>query len=287
MSSEDVQTVNSRPVIRLRDKVLPLLEMADAFGFKSAKNEQGFRYVVVVGMGKQQMGLAVDRLLGQEEVVVKSLGSIIGEVLGIASAAILGDGSVILIVDVQDLFQVTGQKSERNQKGVGQMAQEIRKIDENFISKMRIIAGRGFTNSAKGLSMMIGQELSVPSPDVNMIPLQTLQRFWAVLRMMLWGFISVLKENLSGQVMIIISYQQALELCDMVMDTPPGTTKELGKMERSALSEIGNLTGTFFLNAIDEITLSSHPSPPAVMVDMVGSILDVVVATMGAIQTRY
>lgn len=110
VSSDDIQTVNSRPVIRLRDKVLPLMEVADTFNFKSAKKEQGYRYVVVVGMGKQQMGLAVDRLLGQEEVVVKSLGSIIGEVMGIASAAILGDGSVILIVDVQDLFQVTGQK---------------------------------------------------------------------------------------------------------------------------------------------------------------------------------
>jgi two-component system chemotaxis sensor kinase CheA len=106
--TKDVQTVNSRPVIRLRDKVLPLLEVADAFGFKSSKKDQGFRYVVVVGMGKQQMGLAVDRLLGQEEVVVKSLGSMIGEVMGIASAAILGDGSVILIVDVQALFQITG-----------------------------------------------------------------------------------------------------------------------------------------------------------------------------------
>jgi chemotaxis protein CheC len=87
--------------------------------------------------------------------------------------------------------------------------------------------------------------------------------------------------------MLIIPYQQALELCDMVMDSPAGTTQELGKMERSALSEIGNLTGAFFLNAIAELTnLSSHPSPPAVMVDMVGSILDVVVATMGAISDQ-
>jgi chemotaxis protein CheC len=90
--------------------------------------------------------------------------------------------------------------------------------------------------------------------------------------------------DLSGQVMLVIPYQQALEFCDMVMDSPLGTTQELGRMERSALSEIGNLTGTFFLNAIAELTkISSHPSPPAVMVDMVGSILDVVVATMGAI----
>jgi two-component system chemotaxis sensor kinase CheA len=116
VSSDEVQTVNLKPVIRLRDKVLPLLEMADAFGYKSSKHEQGFRYVVVVGMGKQQLGLAVDHLLGQEEVVVKTLGSIIGEVVGIASAAILGDGSVILIVDVQALFQVSGQKTGTSKK---------------------------------------------------------------------------------------------------------------------------------------------------------------------------
>ncbi len=116
ISTKEVQTVNSRPVIRLRDKVLPLLDMTETFGFTSSKKDLGYRYVVVVGMGKQMMGLAVDRLLGQEEVVVKSLGSIIGEVNGIASAAILGDGSVILIVDVQDLFQITGQKTGGNKK---------------------------------------------------------------------------------------------------------------------------------------------------------------------------
>jgi two-component system, chemotaxis family, sensor kinase CheA len=116
ISTKEIQTVNSRPVIRLRDKVLPLLEMSESFGFNTNKKDLGYRYVVVVGMGKQMMGLAVDRLLGQEEVVVKSLGSIIGEVNGIASAAILGDGSVILIVDVQDLFQITGQKTGGNKK---------------------------------------------------------------------------------------------------------------------------------------------------------------------------
>lgn len=59
----------------------------------------------------------------------------------------------------------------------------------------------------------------------------------------------------------------------------------VGSMERSALGEVGNLTGTFFLNAVDElIGYGSRPTPPAVMVDMVGSILDVVVATMGEVE---
>jgi two-component system chemotaxis sensor kinase CheA len=54
------------------------------------------------------MGLLVDRLIGEEEVVVKSLGRLIGEIPGISSAAVLGDGQVILILDIQDLFKLGG-----------------------------------------------------------------------------------------------------------------------------------------------------------------------------------
>jgi two-component system chemotaxis sensor kinase CheA len=107
VADKEIYSVNRRPMIKLRNKVLPLMGMADAFELPNKKAE-GYHYVVVVASGKLQMGLMVDRLLGQEEVVVKSLGPLIGEVIGIASAAILGDGQVILIVDVQDLFRLAG-----------------------------------------------------------------------------------------------------------------------------------------------------------------------------------
>ncbi len=112
ITDADIKTVNNRPVIVLRDKVLPLLEMADVIEVEKNK-ELDHRYVVVIGSGKLQLGLMVDRLIGQEEVVVKSLGPLIGEVIGIASAAILGDGNVILIADVQDLFRLAGLMYER------------------------------------------------------------------------------------------------------------------------------------------------------------------------------
>lgn len=112
ITDADIKTVNNRPVIVLREKVLPLLEMADVIDVEKNK-ELDHRYVVVIGSGKLQLGLMVDRLIGQEEVVVKSLGPLIGEVIGIASAAILGDGNVILIADVQDLFRLAGLMYER------------------------------------------------------------------------------------------------------------------------------------------------------------------------------
>lgn len=106
---EDIQTVNSRPVILLRDHVLPVIKMEEVFNINSRTNggaEAQNSYVVVVRSGKTQVGLIVDKLIGEQEVVVKSLSTIIGEISGISSAAILGDGQVTLIVDVQSLFKL-------------------------------------------------------------------------------------------------------------------------------------------------------------------------------------
>jgi chemotaxis protein CheC len=90
--------------------------------------------------------------------------------------------------------------------------------------------------------------------------------------------------DLSGHIMLIMPYEKSLEIVDMLMDQPVGTTTTLGSMERSALAEVGNLTGTFFLNALADITgTTARPTPPAVMVDMVSAILDVIVAMVGDI----
>ena len=106
VKDQDIKTVSGYPVIVLRDRVLPLMNLAEVFKVPPASTGI-YHHIVVVGTGKTQMGLIVDTLLGQEEVVVKSLGALVGEVYGIASAAILGDGQVILILDVQDLSRHT------------------------------------------------------------------------------------------------------------------------------------------------------------------------------------
>jgi two-component system chemotaxis sensor kinase CheA len=110
VSLSNIQTVKSRPVIVLRDHVLPVMRLDDVFNMRMGANghaESGYEYIVVVRSGKAQMGLIVDSLVGEEEVVVKSLSSIVGDVTGISSAAILGDGHVALILDVQGLFKLT------------------------------------------------------------------------------------------------------------------------------------------------------------------------------------
>ncbi|HET9908743.1 MAG TPA: chemotaxis protein CheW, partial [Anaerolineales bacterium] len=95
-------------VILLRGSVLPLVHLSDVFGFKNGREERKHFFAVVIQFGKERFGLIVDSLIGEEEVVVKPLGTFIGDIPGISSATILGNGQVALIVEVFNLFKLVG-----------------------------------------------------------------------------------------------------------------------------------------------------------------------------------
>lgn len=102
----DIQTLQQQEAILLRGRVLPIVRLSNLFRSTSELAADARDILVVaVKVGERQIGLAVDRLLGEQEVVIKSLGELIGDVPGLSSAAILGDGSVALIVDVPALVQ--------------------------------------------------------------------------------------------------------------------------------------------------------------------------------------
>lgn len=111
----DIQRMQRQEALVLRGRVLPVLRLAALFGRDDAAGRVG-RHVLVVAVkaADRQVGLVVDGLLGEQEVVIKTLGPLIGQVQGISSAAILGDGSVALIVDVPGLVQrLVADRSER------------------------------------------------------------------------------------------------------------------------------------------------------------------------------
>ena len=104
LSKHDIKTINGRPVAQNRAEVLPLFNLQDAFGFTSQEDPTStYMPVVVVGGEKHQLGLIVDRLEGEQDVVVKSMGSYLKDIRGVAGATILGDGRVALILDVATL----------------------------------------------------------------------------------------------------------------------------------------------------------------------------------------
>lgn len=108
LSKNNIYSVCNRPVTKLRDQVLSLVRLSDIFDLDHGENDTGRGYMVVVKSSKAQIGLVVDALMGEEEVVVKSLGFLVDNVLGISSAAILGDGTVALILDVTGVFKLSG-----------------------------------------------------------------------------------------------------------------------------------------------------------------------------------
>lgn len=155
------------------------------------------------------------------------------------------------------------------------------------LDRLQEIVSHGFNNAARGFSDMIGEKLQVAGASVRSISLQEIPMVLGGPENDAVGIYLRVEGDISGQVIIILPFEKALELSDMLMELKPGTTKKLGSIELSALAEVGNLTGTFFLNAMSELTgVNSRPSPPAVMVDMVGSIMDVIIATMGDIQPK-
>ncbi len=103
---EDISTVEGKSVLKLRDEVLPLVNMSDIFKIEKILGVNQYLYVVVLGVGASKVGLIVDGLIGQEEIVIKSLGEYLKGINGIAGATIRGDGRVTLIVDVAALMKL-------------------------------------------------------------------------------------------------------------------------------------------------------------------------------------
>jgi len=104
----EIKYVYRKPVTRLRKKVLSLVYLSEIFNIPQVDEQEKHLFAVIVQSGKQRVGLIVDSLVGEEDVVVKPLGAFIGDIPGISSAAILSEGQVALIVDVFGLFKLAG-----------------------------------------------------------------------------------------------------------------------------------------------------------------------------------
>lgn len=106
-SVSEIATIEGMEVIQMRDKVLPLLRLTDIFHLQSRNTESGKIYVVVVNTGMRDVGLVVDSLIGQEEVVIKPLVDYLQENCGFSGATILGDGRISLILDVYQMVNLS------------------------------------------------------------------------------------------------------------------------------------------------------------------------------------
>lgn len=115
----EISSIEGKEVIRLRDNVVPLLRLQSVFNSEAQEtNARDKTYIVVVRFGDRLVGLCVDSLIELQEVTVKSIGTYMGDVKGVAGVSILGDGQVVLILDIPTLISTSiakaGPKMDRS-----------------------------------------------------------------------------------------------------------------------------------------------------------------------------
>ena len=114
ISSNEIHSFEGREVLKLRDRVLSLVRLNEVFDLEEDPKKD--LYVVVVALAEKQLGFMVDKLVGQEEIVIKSLGEYLGGNPGVAGATITGNGRVRLIIDVAGIMELAQNMPRRMRK---------------------------------------------------------------------------------------------------------------------------------------------------------------------------
>ncbi len=106
---DSIYTIEGKNVLRLRDEVISLVRLADVFNVKQVFESDTQAYVVIIGLAEAKLGVIIDTLVGQEEIVIKSMGDYLQGIPGIAGATVRGDGRITLIVDVGSMMNLAKQ----------------------------------------------------------------------------------------------------------------------------------------------------------------------------------
>jgi two-component system chemotaxis sensor kinase CheA len=130
----EIDTIEGHQVLRLRDKVLPLLSLKDIFKMNYGWGEEDSlngrqAFVVVLTAEGREVGLIVDRLVGEEDIVIKSLEEYLSDTKGVSGASIMGDGNISLILDVIELVNLAIEKEKEIREK--QMKERMKRRNNN------------------------------------------------------------------------------------------------------------------------------------------------------------
>ena len=103
-----IERINDTPVLRLRDRLLPLVSLCDLLGLEPVETTDGGAHIVVTQVGPSLLGIIVDRVFDTEEIVVKPVAPILRHITMFSGNTILGDGSVIMILDPAGIARASG-----------------------------------------------------------------------------------------------------------------------------------------------------------------------------------
>ncbi len=132
VTTEEIYSIEGKDVLRLRDEILPLVRLSDIFGVEKIFDDAEHLYIVVLALADSKIGVIVDTLVGQEEIVIKSLGDYLQNIPGIAGATIRGDGKVTLIIDVGALMELAKNTTGSIKKEIASTTTDIKKEAKDY-----------------------------------------------------------------------------------------------------------------------------------------------------------
>ncbi|TVR09961.1 MAG: hybrid sensor histidine kinase/response regulator [Salinarimonadaceae bacterium] len=153
-SDHQIERINGSPVLRLRDRLLPIVPISKVLGLEGADADAGDEgFVVVSQVGRQRFGILVDGVFHTEEIVVKPMATKLRHISIFSGNTILGDGAVVLIIDPNGIAKMVGQGTADNQFGV-EATEECGEANDNETTTLLVFRGGGETHKAVPLSLV-------------------------------------------------------------------------------------------------------------------------------------
>jgi chemotaxis protein CheC len=145
------------------------------------------------------------------------------------------------------------------------------------------LAAAAVESVARGLTEMVGAEVRVTTLDIRRLSLTDVAKTVRDHDREVVGVFLAGDGGMSGYVLLLVDLSVAFTLCDVVLEQSPGTTTTLGELQLSALGEVGNVAGSFFLNTFaDAVGQRLAISPPAVLRDMAGAVIHLALVDVAA-----
>jgi len=161
----------------------------------------------------------------------------------------------------------------------------VRAIPRPTVQQLERLAGvikEGVERARVVLTRMTGSPFEIRSARVDLLPLDRVHQMAGGPSAIVVAVYSAVHGDLEGHIMLCLPEPAGLNLVDLLLEQPAGTTRTLGGLEQSALSEIGNVTCSSVLNTLADFTgLKLCPTPPIIVMDMFGAVMSTVLAEIG------
>jgi len=155
-------------------------------------------------------------------------------------------------------------------------------MSDSRLEALRLAAEEGFGRAGRGLSEMAGTDIEVEAPRLGFLPVGEVPGLIGGPDVAVVAVHLGIKGEVEGHMLLMLPMQHACALADLLLEQPAGSTTRFDEgLAASAIAEAGNITGSFFVGALaDGTSLRMSVTPPAVVADMAGAILDGVLADL-------